>query len=47
MFDWALRNIDTVQWAAFPFDYENESLQVTREHRVALTYNLFWASHAS
>ncbi|KAF5025641.1 hypothetical protein F66182_2247 [Fusarium sp. NRRL 66182] len=45
VFDWASRSADTIQWAAFFSNCEHEVLQVTRGHRVTLTYNLFWTNY--
>lgn len=39
-FDWG--DIDnSIHWAAFYSDVENEVLEVTKGHRITLTYNLF------
>ena len=40
-FDWAPASANSIQWAAFFSDREHEVHQITKGHRVTLTYNLF------
>jgi len=41
-FAWAADNPQAIQWAASYGDCEHEVLEVTRGHRVILTYNLYY-----
>ncbi len=41
-FAWAADNPQAIQWAASYGDCEHEVLEVTRGHRVTLTYNLYY-----
>jgi uncharacterized protein YndB with AHSA1/START domain len=41
-FDWSSKEASSIQWAAFFSDCEHEVLEVTKGHRVTLTYNLYW-----
>lgn len=43
-FAWASTSATYVQWAAFYGDCEHEVLEVTRGHRITLTYNLYYSS---
>ncbi|KAF4507702.1 hypothetical protein G6O67_004173 [Ophiocordyceps sinensis] len=45
VFDWASDDAHSVRWAAFFADCEHEVLEVTRGHRVTLTYNLYWTTY--
>jgi hypothetical protein len=47
-FDWEASEAnpnseDSIQWAAFYSDCEHEVLEVTKGHRITLTYNLYFA----
>lgn len=44
-FNWASDKASTLQWAAFFSDCEHEVLEVTKSHRLTLTYNLYWTSY--
>lgn len=46
-FAWGERNSQSVNWAAFFGDCEHEVLEVTKGHRVTLTYNLYRTSTAN
>jgi hypothetical protein len=39
--DWGRENPNAIEWAAFYSDCEHEILEVTDDHRVTLTYNLY------
>ena len=43
-FAWEDLNPQSIQWAAFYGDCEHEVMEVTRGHRVTLTYNLYYSS---
>ena len=43
-FTWGNTSQQSIQWAAFYGDCEHEVLQVTKGHRVTLTYNLHYSS---
>lgn len=43
-FAWGGSNPQDIQWAAFYGDCEHEVLEVTKGHRVTLTYNLYYSS---
>ncbi len=43
-FAWGDTSQQSIQWAAFYGDCEHEVLQVTKGHRITLTYNLYYAS---
>jgi len=42
-----LKNPSSIECAAFFSDYKHEVLEFTNEHRVTLTYNLFWIAYGS
>ena len=46
-FAWGERNPQSINWAAFFGDCEHEVLEVTKGHRVTLTYNLYRTSTAN
>lgn len=41
LFDWAKKSADTIQWAALFADCEHEVHEVTKGHRLTLTYHLY------
>ncbi len=43
-FTWGDTSQQFIQWAAFYGDCEHEVLQVTKGHRITLTYNLYYSS---
>lgn len=43
-FAWGYTSQQSLQWAAFYGDCEHEVLEVTKGHRVTLTYNLYYSS---
>ncbi|KAL9129394.1 MAG: hypothetical protein Q9175_007307 [Cornicularia normoerica] len=43
-FAWGHTSPQSVQWAAFYGDCEHEVLEVTKGHRITLTYNLYYSS---
>lgn len=43
-FPWEDNDPQAIRWAAFYGDCEHEVLEVTRGHRVTLTYNLYYSS---
>lgn len=43
-FGWGHTSPQSVQWAAFYGDCEHEVLEVTKGHRITLTYNLYYSS---
>ena len=43
-FPWGHTSQQSVQWAAFYGDCEHEVLEVTKGHRITLTYNLYYSS---
>ncbi|KAH7166480.1 hypothetical protein EDB81DRAFT_285274 [Dactylonectria macrodidyma] len=45
VFNWADAKAPSIQWAAFFSDCEHEVFEVTKGHRLTLTYNLFWTSY--
>ncbi|KAJ5703223.1 hypothetical protein N7488_010771 [Penicillium malachiteum] len=44
VYSWARSSASHIQWAAFYSDEEHEVAEVTKGHRVTLTYNLYWVS---
>lgn len=44
-YNWGPESVSAIQWAAFFSDCEHEVLEVTKGHRVTLTYNLYWTLH--
>jgi hypothetical protein len=42
--DWASAKPTAIQWTALFSNCEHEVLEVTKGHRVTLTYNLYWAT---
>lgn len=43
-FAWGHTSQQSVQWAAFYGDCEHEVFEVTKGHRITLTYNLYYSS---
>jgi hypothetical protein len=43
LFDWG--DSEAINWAAFYSDCEHEVIQVTKGHRITLTYNLYVSEH--
>ena len=39
--DWGKENPSTIEWVAFYSDCEHEVFEVTKGHRITLTYNLY------
>ena len=43
-FAWGHTSPQSIQWAAFYGNCEHEVLEVTKGHRITLTYNLYYSS---
>jgi hypothetical protein len=41
VYDWGNADPSSIEWAAFYSDCEHEVLEVTKGHRITLTYNLY------
>ncbi|KAJ5934542.1 hypothetical protein N7466_004089 [Penicillium verhagenii] len=45
VYSWGPLSTSHIQWAAFYSDDEHEVSEVTKGHRITLTYNLYWTSY--